>query len=473
MAIFALTNTNDEVSQFQMGRYVSSNEAIWRIFSFPIHERHPTVVHLAVHLENGQRVYFNQGNAEDRAAHPPSTTLTSFFSVCQTDVFARTLLYTDMPRYYTWNASSKTFQRRKQGKPVEVHPNVFASDALGRMYTVHPNNDECYYLRLLLVNVRGPTSFQQLRTINGHLCATYREACQLLQLLQNDSHWDNTLKDSIISSSPHQIRTLFAIIISTCFPSSPKDLWVKYRDDMSEDVLHRVRCQTLNPTLQMTAEIYNETLIMIEDMCLLMANKVLSCLGMTAPNRHMHDAFNHELQREQQYDTEALAETVRTNVPLLNQQQRIAYDTLIEAVNSGSGGIYFLDAPGGTGKTFLITLLLARIRSENDVALALASSGIAATLLEGGRTVHSALKLPLNMQINETPVCNIAKNSAMAKILQVCKLIVWDECTMAHKRSLEALDRTLKDLRDNQNIFGGAMILLSGDFRQTLPFVPR
>ncbi|CAF4928439.1 unnamed protein product [Pieris macdunnoughi] len=77
------------------------------------------------------------------------------------------------------------------------------------------------------------------------------------------------------------------------------------------------------------------------------------------------------------------------------------------------------------------------------------------------------------MQITETPICNIAKNSAMAKILQVCKLIVWDECTMAHKRSLEALDTTLKDLRDNQNIFGGAMILLSGDFHQTLPVIPR
>lgn len=342
MAIFAVTNANDEVSQYQMGRYVSSNEAIWRIFSFAIHERHPTVVHLAVHLENGQRVYFNEWNAADRAARPPSTTLTSFFTVCQTDDFARTLLYADMPRYYIWNASSKSFQHRKQGTQVERHPNVFASDALGRIYTVHPNNDECYYLRLLLVNVRGLTSFEQLRTVNGYLCATYREACQLLQLLENDSNWDDTLKDSVISSSPHQIHTLFAIIISTCFPSNPKYLWVKYRDDMSEDVLHRVRRQTLNPTLQMTAEIYNETLIMIEDMCSLMANKVLSCLGMTAPNRHMHDALNHELQREQQYDTEALAETVRTNVPQLNQQQRIAYDTLIEAVNSGSGGIVLM-----------------------------------------------------------------------------------------------------------------------------------
>ncbi|GBP39753.1 hypothetical protein EVAR_23079_1 [Eumeta japonica] len=96
---------------------------------------------------------------------------------------------------------------------------------------------------------------------------------------------------------------------------------------------------------------------------------------MTAPNRHMHDALNHQLQREQQYDIQALAETVRTNVPRLNQQQIIAYETLIEAVNSASGRIYFLDAPGGTGKTFLLSLLLARIRSRNDVALALASSG--------------------------------------------------------------------------------------------------
>jgi hypothetical protein len=106
----------------------------------------------------------------------------------------------------------------KKGTPVEGHPNVFDSDALGRIYTVHPNNDECYYLRLLLANVRGPTLFTRLRTVNGQLCATYREACQLLYIFKNDSHWDDTLKDSVISSSPHQIRTLLAIIIQTCFP---------------------------------------------------------------------------------------------------------------------------------------------------------------------------------------------------------------------------------------------------------------
>lgn len=53
MAIFSVINENDEITQFQMGRYISSNEAVWRILGFSIHDRHPTVVHLAVHLENG------------------------------------------------------------------------------------------------------------------------------------------------------------------------------------------------------------------------------------------------------------------------------------------------------------------------------------------------------------------------------------------------------------------------------------
>ncbi|CAF4865041.1 unnamed protein product, partial [Rotaria magnacalcarata] len=64
-----------------------------------------------------------------------------------------------------------------------------------------------------------------------------------------------------------------------------------------------------------------------------------------------------------------------------------------------------------------------------------------------------------------------SKGTGEAKILQECKLIVWDECTMAHKQALEALDRTLQDLRGNGKLVGGAVSLLAGDFRQTLPVI--
>jgi hypothetical protein len=65
--------------------------------------------------------------------------------------------------------------------------------------------------------------------------------------------------------------------------------------------------------------------------------------------------------------------------------------------------IYFVDGPGGTGKTFLYNKLLAKVRCEGDIALSVASSGIAALLLEGGRTAHSRFKIPI--QLDETSTC--------------------------------------------------------------------
>ncbi|KAG8183113.1 hypothetical protein JTE90_024423 [Oedothorax gibbosus] len=170
------------------------------------------------------------------------------------------------------------------------------------MYTVHPKNDECFYLRLLLVNVRGPTSFESLRTVNATVFPTYRDACEELNLLENDTHWETTIVEAIISASPNQIRTLFALIISTCFPSNPSKLWHKYKDNMSEDILHQIRGSSRNPDLQMNEEIHNQALILIEDMCYLMCGNLLVRLGMKVPNREMNDALNRELERESEYD---------------------------------------------------------------------------------------------------------------------------------------------------------------------------
>ncbi|XP_003742881.2 uncharacterized protein LOC100906410, partial [Galendromus occidentalis] len=194
---------------------------------------------------------------------------------------------------------------------------------------------------------------------------------------------------------------------------------------------------------------------------------------MHAPDRSALDTQDRDLVRESDFDVGALAEFVETNVPLLLPEQLTAYETIMSAIANRTGGLFFLDAPGGTGKTFLISLILATIRSRKHIALAIASSRIAATLLDGGRTAHSALKLPLNVQTIEMPTCNLAKNSGMGTVLRTCRIIIWDECTMAHKKSLEALDRTLRDFRDCQVPFGGALIMLSGDFRQTLPVIPR
>jgi hypothetical protein len=137
------------------------------------------------------------------------------------------------------------------------------------------------------------------------------------------------------------------------------------------------------------------------------------------------------------------------------------------------GGIIFLDASGGTGKTCVINLLLDKIRQQSKIAIAVDSSGIAATLLHECRTAHSTSKLPLSLIRCDTPLCNINKGSGVVKVLQECALIVWDECTMAHRLALEALERILQDLRGNGQQMGDVLVLLASDVRQTLPFISR
>jgi len=96
---------------------------------------------------------------------PPTTTLLSFFDLCKVDDFAKNLLYPEVPAYYVWD--KKKFQRRKRGVNVIGWPDIKREQCLGRVYTVHPNSTECYHLRMLLHEIRGPTSFEALKTVNG------------------------------------------------------------------------------------------------------------------------------------------------------------------------------------------------------------------------------------------------------------------------------------------------------------------
>lgn len=480
-AVFQVTQDNtrgqqsarDEVTQFQTGRYISTNEAVWRIFEFPIHARHPPVQHLAIHLENGQRVYFTQHTLSDRAADPPRTTLTAFFDLCNSDAFASNLLYCDIPQFYTWNTSRRLWQRRKQGNPVAGENNIRAGDMLGRVYTVHPMNHECFCLRLLLHVVKGPTSFQDLCTVDGLICATFKEACSVRGLLEDDQHWNKALEEAGASHTPAIIRQLFAIMLVYCNLQNAALLWEEHKDNMTEDILLQARRTGGVQDLQFSNNMYNQALILLENKVMDIGGKALTNYAMPVPDRSQQHHIGRNMLRETSYDHDQLQQHIEENEPLLTPDQAAAYNKIMDKVHSGRGAILFLDAPGGTGKTFLLNLLLAKVRQSGQIALAVASSGIAATLLTGGRTSHSTFKLPLNLCQQENPVCNIKKGTDQANVLKETTLIVWDEATMSHKNALQALDKSLKDIRSNGCILGGVVLLLAGDFRQTLPIIPK
>nr|XP_043616300.1 ATP-dependent DNA helicase PIF1-like [Erigeron canadensis] len=121
--------------------------------------------------------------------------------------------------------------------------------------------------------------------------------------------------------------------------------------------------------------------------------------------------------------------------------------------------------------------LSAAVRSRHEIVLNVASSGIAALLLSGGRTSHSQFHIPIN--ITEDSMCSISADSDLAGLLRKTKLIIWDEAPMINRHCFEAFERTLRDIlqandMNNANkLFGGILIVFGGDFRQILPVMSR
>ncbi len=108
----------------------------------------------------------------------------------------------------------------------------------------------------------------------------------------------------------------------------------------------------------------------------------------------------------------------------------------------------------------------------------MASSGIAALLLDGGRTAHSHFKIPVQ-GLNSTSTCYISRDFELAALLEAAVVIVWDEVVMMHMHVFEAVNKSLQDIMAIINLafkflpFGGLVVVFGDNFRQILPVVPR
>jgi len=461
----------DEIRQYIDARYVSASESVWRIMHYKMHDEAPDVMRLVVHLPGQHLVTFSDNESLDivlQRAQNQRTTLTAWFDAnCDENLYQLTkeLTYGQFPHNFVFDRRTKKWKPRVHGYTI------------GRMYFVHPGAGERYYLRMLLNVVHGAQSFEHLRTVNEIVYTTFKNACQALGLLQDDLEWDQCLKEASMIQSGHQLRHLFATILIHCNPTRPEQLWMRYKQNLSDDILYQTQQELQDLNLQMTEQdIENRALYKLDNILIQQGKTLKDFPDMPIPNT-IDNMANHLLNEELNYKQSALYEFLNQNVPLLNEDQQNIYDEIMEAIEQSNSACFFIDGPAGTGKTFLYTVLLAKVRSEKKIALAVASSGIAALLLDGGRTAHSHFKIPI--ELNEDSTCNISVRTDLAELLRQSALIIWDEAPMLHRHAFEALDRTFRDIMSTVNSefvhkpFGGKVIVFGGDYRQILPVISK
>ncbi len=235
----------DEIKQYMNCRFVSASEAIWRIFGFFIHEHHPSVEWLSFHLPGEKSIlYEDHDDLRDVVrAHEESMTKFQAWMHCNSvDDFARTLTYIQFPEHFVWNRQIKQWTRRRRGRSI------------GRIYFVHPTAGERFYLRMLLNVIKGPRSYEEIRTVHGVPYATYREACSALGLLDGDGEWHQCLREAAQWASGPQLRQLFVIFLLFCKVDDPLALWQCNIDTLTKDILFRQQRLLNNPQLTMVDE---------------------------------------------------------------------------------------------------------------------------------------------------------------------------------------------------------------------------
>ncbi|KAK1359405.1 hypothetical protein POM88_043879 [Heracleum sosnowskyi] len=237
-----LYEPEDEIQSFFDGRYICGCEAAYRIFGFNIHYRSLSVLRLSFHLPGNKYCTFRSNEALPKVVARETqkdNQLEAYFILNQNDVIVRQYLFDEIPQYYVWNDSDNIWNLRKRGKQI------------GRMAYAYHSSGELWYLCLLLKKVHGATSFEFLRTVNGHLYPTFHEACKEYGMLDSDKEWHEVLQQCSACGFPQQIRELFVHMMVNCKVSDLKSLWESHWKQMVDDILFNQRKLTGNPLLQL------------------------------------------------------------------------------------------------------------------------------------------------------------------------------------------------------------------------------
>lgn len=131
-----------------------------------------------------------------------------------------------------------------------------------------------------------------------------------------------------------------------------------------------------------------------------------------------------------------------------------------------SGTSVFLTGAPGAGKTYVLNEFVRQARAEGAAVSVTASTGIAATHING-QTIHSWSGVGLANALTDNLIKTI--RTRRKRKLQGADILIIDEVSMLHAWLFDMVDQVCREVRHDPRPFGGLQVVLSGDFFQLPP----
>ncbi|XP_076941444.1 uncharacterized protein LOC143610998 [Bidens hawaiensis] len=310
---------------------------------------------------------------------------------------ARKLSYAEFPTQFVWNKAVPSLW-------VPRHIGF----AIGRNHSVPASFDNAYHLRILLNKVKGPKCFENIRTVEGVVSDSFRDACYRIGLLDDDKEYIEAIEEARHTANGYYLRNLFATMLITFSLSRRDYVWDNIWHFLVDGILYYQKKKHKNPGLTLSdKQLKNLALLEIEE--ILVSNN---------SSLRSYDGSG------KTYLWKTLSASIRSKGEIV--------------LNVPSSGIATLLLEGGrtAHSRFLIPINLTK-DSQCHVT--------------GNTDVSDLLKKTSLIIWGETPMIH---KHALEELDRTLKDVM--KCDLSNT---------------SESLFGGKVVVLGGDFRQILPVV--
>ena len=328
------------------------------------------------------------------------------------------------------------------------------------------------------------SSFENAKVVGTHSYGTYKEAAMARGLYANGDEFQKTFDEAVrYHSTPGELRCMLTSMYQQ--GGDPGEAMEKHKEYLYSDIREGSQQDKLKVLFKRVLEIsdrHGGRLLRDHHYFRQAAQEIgLAC----------RSEIHREIRRltDRNRSSSRSSENLRERYMSLKPGQKEVFDTIYRAVHQRAvlsederrqrdGQEFFIQGHAGTGKTYLLSLLRDRVEKDGHLVKMTATTGIAASLYEGGSTLHSLLGIGVDdnkdstTQAERPRLSKYGPTSQRAQVLRKLHLLIVDEASMMVRILFEVMETILKDLRETRKYFAGLTVVFAGDYMQLLPVVP-